>query len=88
VQLVDGSGNITGWKYTIADNDEVETYNADGTLASLTSRAGLTQTMTYDGNDRLSLVTERFPKTPGELQIADLPTLVKFAIRHGITTTE
>jgi RHS repeat-associated protein len=63
VQLVDGSGNITGWKYTIADNDEVETYNADGTLASLTSRAGLTQTMTYDGNDRLWVVTDAFGRT-------------------------
>ncbi len=63
VRLVDGSGNITGWKYTVAANDEVETYNADGTLASLTSRAGLVQTLSRDANGRLSAVTDAFGHT-------------------------
>src|SRR5262249_2126296 len=40
VQLTSG-GTITGWQYTNAANDEVETYNASGQLTSLTSRSGL-----------------------------------------------
>jgi RHS repeat-associated protein len=63
VELVDGSGNITGWQYTIAANDEVETYNALGKLISLTSRAGVTQTLAYDSAGRLSTVTDTFGHT-------------------------
>jgi RHS repeat-associated protein len=60
VQLVDGSGNTTGWRYTIAATDEVETYDASGALLSLTNRAGLTQTLGYDASGRLSTVTDPF----------------------------
>jgi RHS repeat-associated protein len=63
VELVDGSGNTTGWKYTNAANDEVETYDALGKLISLTSRAGLTQRIAYDTNGRLSSVTDAFGKS-------------------------
>jgi YD repeat-containing protein len=63
VQLVDGSGNITGWKYTNAANDEVETYNASGTLTSLTSRSGLTQTLAYNSGGQLATVADAFGRT-------------------------
>jgi YD repeat-containing protein len=45
-KLVDGSGNLTGWKYT-TDKDEVEEFDAAGKLLVIRDRAGLTQTMTY-----------------------------------------
>lgn len=46
VQLIDGSGNTTGWQYT-NQNDEVETFNANGRIVSITNRNGLTHTITY-----------------------------------------
>lgn len=43
--------NPAGWKYTDS-NDNVEQYDAAGKLASVTNRAGHTQTLTYsDGTD-------------------------------------
>jgi YD repeat-containing protein len=42
--LVGSAG--TGWTYT-NENDEVETYDANGKLISLTNRAGQVQTLTY-----------------------------------------
>ena len=48
VALVDGSGAITGWRYTTAT--EIETYDATGTLLSIIDRAGLTQTLSYSDN--------------------------------------
>ena len=48
---VNASGTPTGWSYS-NENDEVETYDATGKLVSITSRAGLTQTLTYsDGTN-------------------------------------
>jgi YD repeat-containing protein len=46
VQLKDATGTVTGWKYTTAA-DEVELYDADGKLQSITNYSGLTQTLTY-----------------------------------------
>src|SRR5262249_25995910 len=45
-RLLDGGGNTTGWTYATA-NDEVELYNANGVLQSITNRGGLVQTLTY-----------------------------------------
>jgi RHS repeat-associated protein len=47
VQLTDGSGNVTGWRYTVAADDSVETYDTYGRLLTLADRAGRTQTLTY-----------------------------------------
>jgi len=41
-------------------NDNVETYDSNGRLLSITSRAGVAQTMGYDTNGRLSTVTDSF----------------------------
>ncbi|HTO47861.1 MAG TPA: RHS repeat-associated core domain-containing protein [Burkholderiales bacterium] len=46
-RLTDTGGNPTGWRYTTADGDLVETYNAAGKLLSIANRAGLVQTLTY-----------------------------------------
>ncbi|MGH8469839.1 MAG: RHS repeat-associated core domain-containing protein [Gammaproteobacteria bacterium] len=59
VRLTDGSGNTTGWEYT-TEKDEVEAYDAAGSLVSITNRAGLTQTLTYDNKGRLSTVSDAF----------------------------
>ena len=54
--------NPAGWKLTAADGDYIETFNVQGQLTSITNRAGLTQTLAYDGL-RLSSVTDPFGRT-------------------------
>lgn len=46
VRLTDSVGGLTGWRYTSEDDSE-ETYDADGKLLIIKSRAGVTQTLTY-----------------------------------------
>lgn len=60
VRLVDGGGNSTGWKYTVAASEDVETYDVNGRLISISNRAGLTQTLAYDTSGRLTSVTDSF----------------------------
>lgn len=60
IRLTDGSNNPTGWEYTVAQTDEVETYDESGKLVSIANRAGVTQTLAYDGSGRLSTVTDAF----------------------------
>jgi RHS repeat-associated protein len=51
----------TGSGFTLTDdNDNVETYNTSGVLQSITSRAGVIQTIAYDANGRLSGITDSF----------------------------
>ena len=71
---------------------------SDKAFESLTSRErGLLRLITEGkSNAQAGLILRLSPRTVEtyrsrlmqKLQIADLPTLVKFAIRHGITTTE
>jgi RHS repeat-associated protein len=44
--LTDGSGGLLGWRYRTAGN-EVEEYDAEGKLLSITSPEGLMQTLEY-----------------------------------------
>ena len=46
-RLVDGTGNIIGWKLTVAADDSIELYDASGRLLSITDRAGATTTLGY-----------------------------------------
>ena len=46
-KLVDGGGQLTGWQVRTAGGDELEQYDAQGRLISISSRAGLVQTLTY-----------------------------------------
>lgn len=45
-EIKDGSGTTTGWRYTSTDLD-VELYDVDGRLVSITNRHGLTHTLEY-----------------------------------------
>ncbi|MBW8457518.1 MAG: hypothetical protein K0M58_03620, partial [Thiobacillus sp.] len=47
-ELKDANNIRTGWRYTVADDDSVETYSATGKLLSIADRAGSTQALTYD----------------------------------------
>lgn len=47
VQFTDASGNPTGWRYTVAVDNSVETYDPTGKLLSIVDRTGLPQTLTY-----------------------------------------
>lgn len=60
---IDGSGNTTGWQYTDAVNDDVEAYDANGNLLSITNRAGLVQTLGYDSTGHLTTVTDPLGQT-------------------------
>jgi len=51
----------TSSSYTLTDDsDNVESYDANGKLLSVTSHAGVVQTMSYDSSGRLSGVTDSF----------------------------
>lgn len=60
VELKDASGNLAGWRYTVADDHSVEIYNAIGNLTSISSRSGLTQMLGYDASNRLISITDAF----------------------------
>ena len=47
VRLGDGGGNTIGWTFTNSTNDEVESYDASGKLASITARDGASRTLVY-----------------------------------------
>jgi RHS repeat-associated protein len=57
VPLTDMSGTFAGWRYTTGA-DDVETYNATGALLSITTRAGLAQTLRYNAQGMLASVTD------------------------------
>lgn len=47
--------------FTLTDDDDTkETYNAAGQLQTITTRAGIVQTISYDGNGHFSGVTDSF----------------------------
>lgn len=43
--ILDNMGTVTGWEYS--QDDQIETYNAEGVLLSIKDRNGLTQTLIY-----------------------------------------
>jgi len=51
------SGNPSGWRLTTAD-DDVETYDARGLLASIALRSGQRHTLAYNSAGRLASVTD------------------------------
>jgi len=56
------SSGSAAWKLTTGERD-VELYDGAGRLHSVTSRTGLTHTLTYDAGDRLASVTDSFGVT-------------------------
>ncbi len=57
--VVDGAGVQTGWKYVSGRDEEVETYDVNGRLTSLSNRAGYRLDLHYVA-ERLSSVTDVF----------------------------
>jgi RHS repeat-associated protein len=51
----------TGSGYQLIDDDDtVEVYNSAGALVSITTRAGVAETLAYDSSNRLSTITDSF----------------------------
>jgi RHS repeat-associated protein len=59
---VPATGTQTGWQLIKAD-DSIETYTLAGLLSTITTRAGLVTTLTYNNNNRLVTVTGPFGHT-------------------------
>ncbi|MDP2111946.1 MAG: DUF6531 domain-containing protein [Thiobacillus sp.] len=47
-ELKDANGTRTGWRYSVAADDSIETYSAAGKLLSIADSTGRTRTLTYD----------------------------------------
>lgn len=58
-KLLDGSGALSGWKYTNR-SDDIEVYDSLGQLKSVTGRNGVSQTYTYDTLGRINTLTDSF----------------------------
>ncbi len=50
VQLKDAANNPVGWKLTMGDNNQTETYDVNGNLLTITTRDGLVQTLSYSSS--------------------------------------
>ncbi len=61
-KLTDGSGNVTGWRLTTASSD-VQQFDAQGKLSSITTRAGFVTTLAYSAGGQLTTVTDAFGRT-------------------------
>lgn len=71
------------WRLT-NENDEIESYNANGRLLSIANRAGLTQTLSYDSASRLATVTDSVGSTLTFFYAdATSRTIIKFADPAG-----
>lgn len=57
-RLVDAGGTLSGWRCTAPDLS-TEMYNAAGQLVSITSRTGLTQTLSYSNSTTPASVAPR-----------------------------
>ncbi|MGH9893853.1 MAG: DUF6531 domain-containing protein, partial [bacterium] len=58
-KLVDDTATLEGWRYTNAQ-DEIETYDAEGKLVSITNPSGLSQALSYNTAGQLVSVTDPF----------------------------
>lgn len=55
--VMDATGRVTAWRYTVSNTNTVETYDVFGKLESVSERNGGTTTLTYDAQNRLTRVT-------------------------------
>jgi YD repeat-containing protein len=62
-RLTDSNGNTVGWQLMDGVTLNVETYTAQGQLASITDKNGKTAALTYGGDGRLATVTDQFGRT-------------------------
>jgi len=61
-KLVDAGGALTGWRLTTPESD-VELYDAQGRLTSVTTRAGFVTTLAYNAQGRLTTVTDAYARS-------------------------
>jgi YD repeat-containing protein len=98
-RLVDGASATIGWRYTASKDDEVELYDKDGRLLSVTARSGLVTKLTYsDGqNGFLYPAGSSDPNTAGpegfrspDCQVAHpiAPVAKKLAKGHMLCVTD
>jgi YD repeat-containing protein len=66
--LTDTSGTQTGYQYTVAADNSIETYNATGKLISIQDRAGMMQTLAYSDDTTPVVVA---PKTGLLIRVTD-----------------
>ncbi len=55
--VMDTTGKVTGWQYTVADTGAVETYDAKGRFQAVRERNGRTTTLAYNSANLLTTVT-------------------------------
>jgi RHS repeat-associated protein len=91
VVATNGSGAFIGWRY-LTGSDDAELYDANGRLLSITSRAGVTQTLTYGANSRVASVEDEFgheltfqwdTATPPRLTTVTLPDAGEIEFTYG-----
>ncbi|MGD8568299.1 MAG: DUF6531 domain-containing protein, partial [Gammaproteobacteria bacterium] len=58
-RLVDGADIFIGWRYT-KSNGDVEIFNTEGKLTSITSRTGVVQTLEYNSLGQLARVFDSY----------------------------
>lgn len=58
-QDLNGSGQLVDWRY-VTGADETETYDPTGRLLSISSREGLTLSLSYDAQGNLATVVDSF----------------------------
>jgi len=61
-RLAEGGGATTGWRL-VTDASDVELYDAQGRLSSITKRNGHVHTVAYDANGRVASVADTFGRT-------------------------
>lgn len=61
-KLTDGSGTVTGWRVMTADMD-AESFDAEGRLTSIVTRAGFTTSLAYNAAGQLGSATDTYGRT-------------------------
>ncbi|GFE81307.1 hypothetical protein GCM10011487_33070 [Steroidobacter agaridevorans] len=69
-RVLDANGSHIGWKY-ITEDDDIEQYDLTGKLVSVTTRAGVVQTLSYGSSGMLASVTDSFGHALGFTWNAD-----------------
>jgi YD repeat-containing protein len=87
---VPATGTQTGWKLKLAD-DSTEIYTLAGLLTSITTRVGLTTTLTYNAANQLTTVTGPFGHkltftydTSGHLSTMTVPDGGRFTYGYDV----
>lgn len=84
-RLTDAAGQTTGWRYLATDDsDQIEHYDAAGRLVAITTRTGMTQTLTHDAHGQLASVSDDFGRQL-RLEYGSVPSLPTHRLIVGVT---